>query len=1338
MRLLSVPSALAATPLCNVLYLVGDNDLEASLVQDVEEIISNQAAMTSSSYLPLVFLDRFDSPTGTSAPIAGLLKDGQPAPYFPGIRYLKKNFQAETLEVHREINEAISDSHDVMTNFFVWAFETCRKWDEEAELFVVFGGHGAGWKGIGGDFDGMTALVAPEGTVSGFGETRGFAEADSSQDAGTRRLTPSNVSNALRQRVVAAVREVSGRDAGLDGSEFVEVDDTRDLALITRAAPTASSVPQADGVRRLFAQTTSAKAALRQAMGAAGVQQLDVLGFDACIMGTYSVFGQFADLTRWMMASESTEPKHGWDFSKVVPDTAISMARDLLDGFIDFEIDGVQEAPKTLALVQSSDFLAFQTAWEELALHLTAGLHQEEKSLLLKLARARGASLSFAGVIDNFMVSPPSSADMGDFLKEFSTSCGTGGGATTLLNTATSAYTGMIENGSIRVGVGSPARATGLSVLFPTRQAEAEHGVWSDNAAAIKAATPAQQAWAAFLDFFVTAPVGVNRDVACVHLPSSAATADSLIVDVVGQRVRGVSYFAATVAPTTESFFLDYGYEWDFENGRRLSPVPDEAVCTNCTSSDPSAAARSTSVRDSVVFFGGRVYGTIDDSDTWVGVWDGRFHMFAQDDKLDDVYVDMIDDRTMVIPVLWWPRDVQPPRNAKGFVLSTGAFAGHVVVGLGDRGRSVTAVGMYCRVGSTIEEIPREYGGSIAPIIPAEGTGKYASFKYLVGGFQKSVFDWRLPIQIGYYMDSSCFTKSFSAKLLHRLTAKGTMPARGPGMWRHSRWLDIVPPEWEKCGEWVRSPVDVVDCVGETRFAAAASMQVVSRVDGVLESVHQLPVPRDVTELLTPTARWVVDEIGSCLKEDQGQTDSYLEAEFENGNMRLDLRTQELRAHCVQTSAQEVVGSRTDLELWERDQDGNCPVGALLGRHVNVTTTPSVNVTHSPNENSVRLFLDLSVMATMGMSVRAAGACSFEKQMLIHEQPRILFNECVGVVCFSLILQYQLGLKALGAPAHSSFEYSGSFRSAGEVVLQLETLHDVDLSGIAITEQVDSWVVNGESEDGASSWVMLELTPVLTVIFAPHSYVSMYFGVAGHLTFTGTGSYQKGDGAALPPLDAAYPRNCTIQLVAPATSPVYGGAAPHQPKGPGPLFSDSNPRECLSASALVVSSMRFTVRELPLGTDLSLLRGQMCTSFADNFLGWMDTSSRGSGWMTRAQAATGALTSNISSCVGQVLMDSVQLDKTACDKFLDSISSDISSREPVPLARKVACAEISSVVVADSSECSAASDKIDCDRATKEAEERFGLAAPMEPASTSGAISPPLTIVIGGLLVVRR
>jgi hypothetical protein len=54
---------------------------------------------------------------------------------------------------------------------------------------------------------------------------------------------------------------------------------------------------------------------LEDGLGGAGVDQLDLVGFDACLMATYEVGQAMAPMAEFMVASQELEPGHGWDWS---------------------------------------------------------------------------------------------------------------------------------------------------------------------------------------------------------------------------------------------------------------------------------------------------------------------------------------------------------------------------------------------------------------------------------------------------------------------------------------------------------------------------------------------------------------------------------------------------------------------------------------------------------------------------------------------------------------------------------------------------------------------------------------------------------------------------------------------------------------------------------------------------------------------------------------------------------------------------------------------------------------------------------------------------------------
>ncbi len=76
-------------------------------------------------------------------------------------------------------------------------------------------------------------------------------------------------------------------------------------------------------------------------LSASGVGQLDLLGFDACLMATYEVASTLAPLAQRMIASQELEPGHGWDYRSLgVLDSADPVDVDtlgsaILDGYRD-------------------------------------------------------------------------------------------------------------------------------------------------------------------------------------------------------------------------------------------------------------------------------------------------------------------------------------------------------------------------------------------------------------------------------------------------------------------------------------------------------------------------------------------------------------------------------------------------------------------------------------------------------------------------------------------------------------------------------------------------------------------------------------------------------------------------------------------------------------------------------------------------------------------------------------------------------------------------------------------------------------------------------------------
>src|SRR3546814_6103863 len=81
------------------------------------------------------------------------------------------------------------------------------------------------------------------------------------------------------------------------------------------------------------------ESAIAGGLEASGVEKLDLLGFDACLMATYEVASVLAPHADRMLASQELEPGHGWNYASlqvIADDPSIGvdpLGSELIDGF---------------------------------------------------------------------------------------------------------------------------------------------------------------------------------------------------------------------------------------------------------------------------------------------------------------------------------------------------------------------------------------------------------------------------------------------------------------------------------------------------------------------------------------------------------------------------------------------------------------------------------------------------------------------------------------------------------------------------------------------------------------------------------------------------------------------------------------------------------------------------------------------------------------------------------------------------------------------------------------------------------------------------------------------
>lgn len=101
-----------------------------------------------------------------------------------------------------------------------------------------------------------------------------------------------------------------------------------------------------------------------------GVEKLDLLGFDACLMATYEVASELAPVANRLLASQELEPGHGWNYEYFdvleQPDATVDdLGSALIDGFKAQADDEGTNSDITLSLVDLTRMDAVNAALTE-------------------------------------------------------------------------------------------------------------------------------------------------------------------------------------------------------------------------------------------------------------------------------------------------------------------------------------------------------------------------------------------------------------------------------------------------------------------------------------------------------------------------------------------------------------------------------------------------------------------------------------------------------------------------------------------------------------------------------------------------------------------------------------------------------------------------------------------------------------------------------------------------------------------------------------------------------------------------------------------------------------
>ena len=203
---------------------------------------------------------------------------------------------------------------------------------DDLEVFVGFGGaNKKGWRGIK-YADSACILADAEDEIFGNDDCYDFEDTEvnmSSQDIYTDFL-----------------KEAKKQSSGYERTMLINWDQGADYIGFGSDSNFKESVLSLDDMSQALKKSNS---------------KYDVIGFDACLMGSIEVARAVEDYADYLLASEELEPSHGWQYNEVVKEVrdhngkgTEALGKKLVDSFVDSK-DHKQTFGKTLSLVDLRD-----------------------------------------------------------------------------------------------------------------------------------------------------------------------------------------------------------------------------------------------------------------------------------------------------------------------------------------------------------------------------------------------------------------------------------------------------------------------------------------------------------------------------------------------------------------------------------------------------------------------------------------------------------------------------------------------------------------------------------------------------------------------------------------------------------------------------------------------------------------------------------------------------------------------------------------------------------------------------------------------------------------------
>ncbi len=201
--------------------------------------------------------------------------------------------------------------------------------------------------------------------------------------------------------------------------------------------------------------------AIASGIESAGIDKLDLLGFDACLMATYEVASTLAPLADRLLASQELEPGHGWDYGSfaVVGEnggaTVDELGSAIIAGYEAQAIEWEDQSEITLSLTDLTQMPAIDAALGAFSEQLVARVDGVAPVVGKTLAQTLGFGKSPDPDSDSFMT------DLGILASEIGVDAlDVSDEADTLVRAINDAIVDKVD-GQATQG------ATGLSIYFP-------------------------------------------------------------------------------------------------------------------------------------------------------------------------------------------------------------------------------------------------------------------------------------------------------------------------------------------------------------------------------------------------------------------------------------------------------------------------------------------------------------------------------------------------------------------------------------------------------------------------------------------------------------------------------------------------------------------------------------------------------------------------------------------------------------------------------------------------------------------------------------------------------